>query len=334
MTVASTLSKAGPYACDGVQTRFPFDFAVLNKKHIAVYINSALVVSGYSVELVEDQEGGTVVMAAPPRAGASLIILRDVPFTQWTDLQNRTAFYPEVLETAYDKLTMICQQLRELLSRVVIVPPGVEPSWEELLNLLTKAGAEAQEAADRAQDILDKLLGMGLENMAPLDSPHFTGTPTAPTAGKGTSTDQIATTKFVQNEVADFLSAHNSAADAHPELRGRLDAIADHVVEVWTATDGSAWYRKYSSGWVEQGGTIPTGATLTPRITFPMQFANADYTILKSFSVHNNGADGGGSISYNQAGFYAKTATSAVTSKASLMDAAFWIAFGRAAEQE
>ena len=134
-------------------------------------------------------------------------------------------------------------------------------------------------------------------------------------------------------EAAGAVNTHTSAADAHPDLRGRLDAIADHVVEVWTAADGSAWYRKYSSGWVEQGGTLPAGTTTTLTITFPMQFANADYTILKSFSIHNDGEGGGGSLIYNQAGFYAKTATSARTSMTNLMDAAFWIAFGRAAQQ-
>lgn len=34
------------------------------------------------------------------------------------------------------------------------------------------------------------------------DSPAFTGTPTAPTASDGTKTDQIATTKFVQNALS------------------------------------------------------------------------------------------------------------------------------------
>ena len=135
-------------------------------------------------------------------------------------------------------------------------------------------------------------------------------------------------------EAAGAVSAHNSAVDAHPDLRGRLDAIADYVIAVWTAADGSAWYRKYSSGWVEQGGTLPTGTTTVLTITFPVQFANADYTILKSFSIHNDGEGGGGSIIYNQAGFYTKTAATAKTSITNLMDAAFWIAVGQAAEQE
>lgn len=40
---------------------------------------------------------------------------------------------------------------------------------------------------------------------APLDSPSFTGTPTAPTAEAGTNTTQIATTAFVQNEIKRYM---------------------------------------------------------------------------------------------------------------------------------
>lgn len=36
---------------------------------------------------------------------------------------------------------------------------------------------------------------------APLDSPAFTGIPTAPTAPKGTISNQIATTEFVREEI-------------------------------------------------------------------------------------------------------------------------------------
>jgi len=42
-----------------------------------------------------------------------------------------------------------------------------------------------------------------LSTKAPLASPALTGTPTAPTAAAGTNTTQIATTAFVQNEIAD-----------------------------------------------------------------------------------------------------------------------------------
>jgi hypothetical protein len=38
-------------------------------------------------------------------------------------------------------------------------------------------------------------------SLAPLNAPSFTGIPTAPTAGQGTNTTQLATTAFVQNEI-------------------------------------------------------------------------------------------------------------------------------------
>lgn len=40
-----------------------------------------------------------------------------------------------------------------------------------------------------------------IDLLAPLDSPAFTGTPTAPTAASGTNTTQVATTAFVQSAV-------------------------------------------------------------------------------------------------------------------------------------
>lgn len=43
------------------------------------------------------------------------------------------------------------------------------------------------------------------DNYAPLDSPALTGFPTAPTAGQGTNTDQLATTAFVQNELTEMI---------------------------------------------------------------------------------------------------------------------------------
>lgn len=57
-----------------------------------------------------------------------------------------------------------------------------------------KAGTSASVLA-RHQDVSDK---------APLDSPEFTGTPTAPTAPAGTSTTQVATTEFVRRVVGDI----------------------------------------------------------------------------------------------------------------------------------
>lgn len=46
------------------------------------------------------------------------------------------------------------------------------------------------------------LAGFGITDAAPLASPNLAGTPTAPTATPGTNTTQLATTAFVQQEIA------------------------------------------------------------------------------------------------------------------------------------
>lgn len=53
----------------------------------------------------------------------------------------------------------------------------------------------------------------------------------------------------------------------------------DIVVEsqLPTEANGYIWYRKYKSGWVEQGGQT-SGSTASITITFPVVMANANYT--------------------------------------------------------
>ena len=51
---------------------------------------------------------------------------------------------------------------------------------------------------------------------------------------------------------------------------------ADYVVESYK--NGENWYRKYKSGWVEQGGTANAGGTVT--VTFLKAFKDTNYTVV------------------------------------------------------
>lgn len=57
--------------------------------------------------------------------------------------------------------------------------------------------------------------------------------------------------------------------------------INDHIVQSWT--DGTGWWKKYKSGWVEQGGYSSAGnygAGITT--VFYIPFANSTYSVLTS----------------------------------------------------
>lgn len=69
---------------------------------------------------------------------------------------------------------------------------------------------------------------------APLASPAFTGTPTAPTAAAGTNTTQVATTAFVQTEVRYALTAKT------PSVSGTSATVAceDRAINDFTVATG------------------------------------------------------------------------------------------------
>ena len=68
---------------------------------------------------------------------------------------------------------------------------------------------------------------------------------------------------------------------------GNVSDNLDFVVETWRSDDGTSWYRKYRSGWVEQGGKT----TLTSTITFPVEFA-AENAYYMQAAYDNNGGRG------------------------------------------
>jgi len=55
---------------------------------------------------------------------------------------------------------------------------------------------------------------------------------------------------------------------------------ADYVTESWKSTDGSSWYRKYNSGWIEQGGFYSDYPSGVVTITFPKPFENPPLSVL------------------------------------------------------
>ena len=158
MSVYTSNSKAGPYIADGDQRMFPFNFAYFEDAHVSVYRGEVKIPqdeylverpAGYNPE-TGDIEGGSIVFFKPPTGGTRITILREVPATQETDIQNSTAFYPEIMEDGLDKLTMLCQQIAEVLGRCVKVDVGSTTKPEDLIDMIFGAKDMALTAAEGA----------------------------------------------------------------------------------------------------------------------------------------------------------------------------------------
>ncbi len=146
MTISSTTRRAGPYTANGIQTDFPFAFKVFQTSEIVVTqtvagVDSVLAI-GYTVTLNLDQDanpGGVVSFAVAPTAGYLETITSNVAATQSMQLTNGGAFYPTALTVAFDRLTILVQQLAERLGRTFSIAVS-DSSGVQLPTAAERAG--------------------------------------------------------------------------------------------------------------------------------------------------------------------------------------------------
>ncbi len=167
MTVSSEVSTAGPFYGNGSVKTFPYGFKILDAKHIRVVFISALgdvsdlslETGDYTVTGVGSEAGGNVVKATPLLAGQTLTIVRRLPLTQDTSLENQGAYYPEVVEQRFDLLTMQIQSVQETTERSLTVEPGQEKPSMTLIAAAQGYSQAAKQSRDEAAGLASAAAG-------------------------------------------------------------------------------------------------------------------------------------------------------------------------------
>lgn len=156
MTVSATTRKAGPYLGNGSTKEFSFPFKVFQASDVFVARTSAngevelTLNTDYTVRLNSNQDttaGGVVVLTNPLEDGQYLSVISQIDYDQLAIFTNKGGFYPETLNDCYDKLTILCQQLLEELSRCVKLDITDTMSGTELKQRLLDAATTATELA-------------------------------------------------------------------------------------------------------------------------------------------------------------------------------------------
>ena len=149
MTISSTTNRAG-FVCNGVTYQFPFDFKILAKSDLQVYLYNTITRLStqltlnvdYTVEIASPGPGGTVTLIGaygPPRprgvipgAEYTLTLLRAMPRTQEIDFINGDSLDENNIEGMGDRITMMVQELDEKIGRSVLLPPSSSVTGIEL----------------------------------------------------------------------------------------------------------------------------------------------------------------------------------------------------------
>lgn len=142
MTVSTEVNH-NEYTGNGVTTTFPYTFRVFNKSDLVVQVidleeNIAVLApdTDYTVTGAGGYNGGNVILSKALANGYQISISRELKVTQETDLRNQGKFFAEVHEDAFDKLTMLIQQVRSLFSLALRKPSFVANYYDALNNYI------------------------------------------------------------------------------------------------------------------------------------------------------------------------------------------------------
>ena len=121
----------------------------------------------------------------------------------------------------------------------------------------------------------------------------------APTKGLGVSADLTDGTyggiisvrnvndPYVPGGISFFTRTPNSGINTNHTMEFRNDGSLNidgkrlgYISETWH--NGTNWYRKWSDGWIEQGGEFTKPHDTNVTVTFPVAFQNTNYTIATS----------------------------------------------------
>ena len=265
--ITSTTRTAGPFLGNGSTTVFSFGFKVFLTSEVLVQqtdvsgnVTTLALTSQYTVSLNSNQDtnpGGTVTLLTALTASYLLVITSQIALIQSANLTNAGNFYPQVVNDALDRLTIIAQQQANAQSRSLTVP-------------LTDSSSIALQLPSASSRAL-KFLAFDSSG-SPIAAAGSAGTPTSSfMAGVNTAIDQP--------------TALNTLLPSQTGNSGKV-LSTNGTVASWLATPTLAWNAVKTAaftGVASNGYPInTTSAAIT--VTLPATAANGDTIILTDYA--------------------------------------------------
>ena len=164
------------------------------------------------------------------------------------DMPNKNAQSPVTLTYQIELVTSNTANVTALVSPAGLVTVKMMSAHRTAAELDHPDGSvttkKLSDAAVTGAKIADKAIGKEhlkdgvVDDKAPIASPALTGTPTTPTASKGTNNDQIASTAFVAQAIAALVNSAPGTLDTLQELARALGNDANFAATVTNALAG------------------------------------------------------------------------------------------------
>jgi len=257
------------YMGNGSTTEFSFNFPYFENSNIVVTVNNqsapTYTVVGTSGGLDADipYTGGKIVFETAPSSLDCITIARHLSLSRIADYQPLAKIEPTLLNQDMNYMMEVLKDLQDELDSLHAQYADIADK-ESTATLLARINA-----------IHDEIIAVSAQISAIGDISTLTQT----VNGLVTTTEGHTIT----------IGEHTTTLGTHTTNIGTLDArttgIIDYVVasQAPTSANNYTWYRKYKSGWVEQGGTMTwdlnnNNTWITNSVSFPQTMQDTSYT--------------------------------------------------------
>lgn len=287
------------YVADGTLTTYEFPFVIFTNTDIQVYLNDILQTpETYTVSGVKNTNGGSITFIAPPPNGTIITITRDLSIERTTDFQEGGILRADTLNDEFDYQTACLQQVADSINRSMVLPPYATDTNVDLTLPTPSAGKAIVWNSDGTNlensvvevNALESTLRTYKES-AESSATIATEKATLASDKADTATEQaqVATEKATlatqkATETANALSAKANTDMNNLTTAGKNNIFSQAVI-VSKYNNGTNFYRVWSDGWIEQGGTIEVASTYS-EANLLKPFSNTDYIVMMSTNVH------------------------------------------------
>lgn len=129
MAVIDSVRRAGPLLGNGLATELAYDFKLLDESDVRVTATDADGVTttlslgnDYTLTGVGADDGGSILLTVAPPTGTTVWAVGDAPYDQKLTIFNQGPYFAEDVMRALDRAVVLSQQLREALSRALVIP--------------------------------------------------------------------------------------------------------------------------------------------------------------------------------------------------------------------
>ena len=259
MTISTTNIK-NSYAGNSNTSVFQYTFKILANTELQVIIRASsgtetvkTITTHYTVSGVGNSSGGNVTFTSGniPATGETVVIRRVTSQTQNLDLVENDPFSAETVESAFDKLTSINQELQEQLDRSIKVSRTATITTPEITDDAT-ARAGKLLGFDSTGNVLDATIdGSGVAISATNAANSATASANSATASANSATAAENAKNAAEAALDTFDDDFLGAKSSNPTLDNDGNALTDGALYFDTTNNVMKVYDLGNTQWLQ-----------------------------------------------------------------------------------